>query len=157
MSFENIEKVLVPSWIITKTCKFLQKGGEKGKEALSLWVGRPENNFFNIKDVLFPEQISNRLFFHVSDKELDKINRELYKKNLSLIAQIHSHPRAAFHSSIDEKYPIMTTLGGFSIVIPSYGFISSNNFHEYAVYRLTEKGWVEFTQKEVGAIFSIIK
>ncbi len=157
MSFEYIEKVSVPSWIVTKTCKFFQKRGEKGKEALSLWVGITENNFFRIKDVLFPEQIGNRLFFYVSDKELDKINRELYKKNLSLIAQVHSHPRAAFHSSIDDEYPIMTTLGGFSIVIPHYGFIPSNNFHEYAVYRLTEKGWVELIQEEVDDIFTIIK
>jgi len=156
MSFEYVKKVVIPSRILYHTCKFLQSHGKEGKEAHSLWVGTSNNNIFHVSDVWFPRQAGSGIFFRVSEIELDRINRELYKKNLRLIAQIHSHQGAAFHSSINDEYPIVTTLGAFSIVIPNYGFVSDNNFHEYAVvFRLTETGWVELTQEEVDAIFSI--
>jgi len=156
MSFKYIENVLVPSRVIDKTCKFFQKLGSEEKEAVSLWVGRSNDNTFYIKEVMLPKQISNNFFFYVSENELDRINRELYKKNLRMIAQIHTHRGIAFHSSIDDEYPIVTTLGGFSIVLPNYGFVSTNNFHEFVIFQLTEHGWIELTQKEISAIFSLV-
>ena len=39
------------------------------------------------------------------------------------IAQIHTHPRDAFHSSTDNEWPSVILPGSISVVIPNYGFI----------------------------------
>jgi len=157
MTFENITCINVPSIIIQKTLSFLQKNGLENKESICLWVGKNINGNFFIKEIIFPKQLNNFISFRVSADELDRINRELYEKKLKLIVQIHSHPRVAFHSHIDDEFPLVTTLGSFSIVIPYFGYVSGNDFKEYGIYRLKSFGWVKLSKTKIESIFKIME
>lgn len=157
MTFEKITHINIPSRIIQGTLSFLQKNGLYNKESHCLWIGKNKDEVFIIKEVIFPKQLNNFSSFRVSADELDKINRELYKKKLKLIAQVHSHPRAAYHSHIDDKFPLVTTLGSFSIVIPYFGYVSENNIKEYVIYRLKPFGWVKLSRAEKESIFKILE
>mgnify|MGYP001554367127 CR=1 FL=1 len=67
----------------------------------------------------------------------------LYRNSLELVAQVHTHPGAAYHSKTDDQYAIATTIGSFSIVVPTF---AARNFavSECAVYRLDAQGqWLE--------------
>jgi hypothetical protein len=35
--------------------------------------------------------------------------------------QVHTHPKAAFHSLTDDTWPIVHTLGFLSLVVPNFG------------------------------------
>lgn len=156
MTFEDITRINIPSTIIKKTLSFLRKKGLENKESLCLWLGEDKNEVFFIKEVIFPKQLSNFTSFWVSAEELDKINRDIYEKGLKLIAQIHSHPGVAFHSSTDDKFSLVTTAGSFSIVIPYFGHVYGNDFKKYAIYRL-KSGWVKLNRTEIESIFKIME
>lgn len=156
MNFEQINKVVIPSKIIDETLLFLQKNGLEYNESVCLWIGKPKGKNFEIKEVIFPKQVNNTLSYEVSQDETDRISRELYRKGLRLIAQIHSHPYLAFHSHLDDEFPLMTTLGGFSIVIPNYGFFSGD-ISDYEIYRLTKEGWKEIDLLTDDLVLDIIR
>lgn len=157
MTFEKIVKVIIPLKLIQRTLSFLKENGMEGNESHCLWVGKSKNSSFKINEIIFPKQIISPYSFHVSETELDKINRELHNKNLELIAQVHSHPIRAFHSYTDNKFPVMTTVGGFSLVFPYYGHVSGTDLKECAIYRLKRKGWIKLNETEKNLIFEIVE
>ena len=52
--------------------------------------------------------------------ELPRLNVLLHERNLTLVAQLHSHPTNAYHSSTDDTYPIVTRAGRISLVVPDF-------------------------------------
>ena len=74
---------------------------------------------------------------------------------MSLIGQIHTHPTDAYHSDTDDTYPIATTLGAISVVIP-YFARQPFALSRCAVYRLIAgRGWVGMTPEEATALIQI--
>lgn len=157
MTFENIKQVNIPLEIIQRTIAFLQENGLEGTESHCLWVGISRNTSFIVKEIIFPKQTKSAFSFMVSAEELDRINRELYNKKLELIAQVHSHPGKAFHSHTDNKFPVVTTLGGFSLVFPYYGQTSKNDLKKCSIYLLTLYGWIKINKTEKKLIFKILE
>jgi hypothetical protein len=45
----------------------------------------------------------------------------LARRNLGIRIQVHTHPRAAFHSPTDDAFPAIQTPGFLSLVIPNFG------------------------------------
>ena len=73
--------------------------------------------------------------YEVLDGADHELNVQLYKLGIVAIAQIHTHPKNAFHSYIDDEGASLLIPGSFSIVIPDYGYIDSTNIDNWAVYR----------------------
>jgi len=79
----------------------------------------------------------------VDGPELHRINVWLYEHEMTLIAQIHSHPTDAYHSETDDAIPIITTPGGLSLVVPDFAR-GPADLTTYAIFRLSESGdWKE--------------
>ncbi len=58
---------------------------------------------------------------HLNAVEAAKVISEARKRNLTIVAQVHSHEHEAYHSSIDEKNPFDSSEGFLSIVISEFG------------------------------------
>ena len=76
----------------------------------------------------------------VEADELHRLNVWLYENAERLAIQVHSHPTEAFHSDTDDAYPIVTTLGGLSLVVPDFARYGVRG-PETALYRLSSAGW----------------
>lgn len=143
--FLDLEEVRVPRRAADEAQAHLRNVGENGFEAFALWAGvRSERRFF-VKETIIPAQTGYRLpdgvCVTVGPEELHRINVWLYEHEMTLIAQLHSHPEEAFHSDTDDAFPIATTLGSLSLVLPDYAS-RPFNLQECAVYRLMPKtGW----------------
>ena len=138
---------------------FLKKAGNKSFEAVALFAGIVEDKHAIINNVIFPLQESSRskygLMYTVDGDELYRINLWLYENKLKLLAQIHSHPSEAYHSKTDDEFPIMTTLGGLSIVVPYFAKHRLNHL-DWAYYRLfSETNWIELNQSEIKNLIKI--
>lgn len=90
-----------------------------------------------------PRQTSSRtkrgLLVRVEGKALHKLNMWLYEHGEVLGAQVHAHPDDAYHSDTDDTFPIVTSLGGLSLVVPNFcraGLLTGS-----AAFRLTAAGW----------------
>lgn len=154
-----IDKITINNGILTKAFDFLNHVGEKNIEAVALFAGFEEGSTFHIKEVIIPEQSSYNLeqglMYAVEGVELHRINVWLNENQMKLIAQIHSHPNEAYHSAVDDRFPIVDTYGGVSIVVPDFatGIISLN---DWAIYRLSlNKTWDKLTNQEVDTLFKI--
>ncbi|MGA2408250.1 MAG: Mov34/MPN/PAD-1 family protein [Bacteroidales bacterium] len=138
---------------------FLKKAGKKSFEAVALFAGQVNNNNAIISEVIYPLQESSKsmygLMYSVDGEELHRINIWLYQNDLKLIAQIHSHPTKAYHSETDDEFPIITTLGGLSIVVPYFAKDPLNHL-TWAYYRLhSESNWRKLSRTDIKKLIKI--
>ncbi|MGH7642425.1 MAG: Mov34/MPN/PAD-1 family protein [Candidatus Dormibacteria bacterium] len=136
--------------ILRETERALRAAGKDGYELFVLWTGRLIGDVFTVEHCYVPEQRSFRVrkgvCVRVEADELHKLNCWLFQHGQTLAVQLHTHPKEAYHSETDDTYPIVTTLGGLSIVIPDFcrhGLATA----KVAVYRLTDRGWEELDSR----------
>jgi hypothetical protein len=146
MSLEQVARFQVPAVVQEQTESSLRAAGRDGYELFVLWSGRIAGDAFRVMAGHVPRQTSAKtrdgLLVRVEGEALHKMNVWLYEHEQLLGAQIHAHPRKAFHSETDDTYPIVTTLGGLSLVAAN--FCSRGLRHRSsAAYRLTPNGWAE--------------
>ncbi len=144
MTLEAVTVFEVPSSVIDASDEALRKAGGSGHELFVLWTGSLSDHRFTIQHVYVPQQRSYRgeegLHVRVEADDLNLLNRWLFENRQALAVQVHSHPRDAYHSATDDTYPIVTALGGLSIVVPDFGRAGIKSAR-LAVYRLTKGGW----------------
>lgn len=146
MSLSSTSCFRVPAPIVERTEQALRQAGAEGYELFVLWSGREDGTMFDVHTPHVPRQtayrVSGGLSVRVEGDELHRLNAWLYESGEMLGVQVHAHPRSAYHSETDNTYPIVSTLGGLSIVTPKFcrrGLFTKGT----AIYRLCPEGWVE--------------
>jgi hypothetical protein len=146
MTLAELRRFRVPLELVEETEQALREAGRDGYELFVLWTGTIERDSLVVRTSHVPAQKSYRmhdeLLVRVEGEALHELNTWLYESGEILAAQVHAHPGAAYHSGTDDSYPIVTRLGGISIVTPD--FCSEGLFADgTAVYRLEPDGWIE--------------
>lgn len=155
---KHLEKVYIPHNILVETSETLRTFGEQECEGLVLWLGHVKrDNTKYIERILVPPQESIKsedgVGYFVTSETLFSLNKLLSNTGLRLLAQVHSHPGRAYHSAADDRYCIVTTEGGFSIVVPNFGF-GPANLYQWAIYQLTKGAWEKLSLRTVKTMFS---
>ena len=70
---------------------------------------------------IHPHHASTPVSTTVDAAELNRVWDELRETGRRIVMQIHSHPGSAFHSSTDDNFPIIHSVGFLSLVLPSFG------------------------------------
>lgn len=155
----KIKTLEIPKSIFNSTINNLQENGLQGNEGIAFWTGTLNGVNAEIKNVIFansyPEFENQELFARVPLLTSFKIGELVHQRQEKLFVQIHSHPFEAFHSFVDDKYPISHKIGFLSIVVPYFGKnvtdLSPCKIYEY----LGNGKWNELSQKEVSKRFII--
>jgi hypothetical protein len=144
VTLEAIRSFMVPRSIVTDTELSLQAAGNEGYELFVLWSGVADADTFRIHTAHVPKQTSYQtedgLLVRVDGPALHELNMWLFENHEMLAIQVHAHPSDAYHSQTDDAFPIMTTLGGLSIVAADFAFDGLLTSHT-AAYRLAKQGW----------------
>lgn len=159
MDFNEIEQVILPKVLVDETQLFLREVGATGREGMVLWVGHAEEKLFRITNNMIPRQrgvkTKDGVCVIVDADEMHRINVELFRAGLRLIAQVHSHPTEAYHSETDDEYAIATTTGCLSLVIPDFA-ARDFDLEDCAVYRLNRNGdWQQVSPDRVKSLIAI--
>ncbi|MHB1863806.1 MAG: MPN domain-containing protein [Gemmatimonadaceae bacterium] len=138
----SIDTFAIPCDVLTETIRFLRRVGAEGYEGFVLWSGRQEEDRrFAIRSAMIPKQraskTDNGLLVTVDGAALFDINRTAHERGEILAAQVHSHPTDAYHSSTDDAYPLVTIVGGMSIVIPDFARHAPRDIERWAWFRLS--------------------
>ncbi|MFX0008911.1 MAG: hypothetical protein ACFE9R_01240 [Candidatus Hermodarchaeota archaeon] len=152
-----INKINLPYSIIEKTINFFRDLGQDSLEACVIWVGEEQHDLFEVRDVWFPRQENTIISYYIPAIEVHYFNVKLNKNNYSAIAQLHTHPGDAFHSTVDDEHTILSLPGSFSIVFPNFGSIPVNAIDKWVVYRLLDGQWKYQTKNKVKEVFQIIE
>lgn len=155
--FSTVKQINVPRSLIDAMMKFLRERGSLGLEAFSLWAGSMEEEIFHVRANIIPAQTGRKsdkgVSVHVGPAELHRLNVWLFENNMNLIAQIHTHPHEAYHSDTDDAYPIATTVGCISIVIPDFAR-HCFSAGRCAIYRLNESQ--EWSLLDISDVLNLI-
>ena len=154
-TLDLIRAFVVPADICDASDRHLREAGLVGNERFILWTGIVLDGRLLVKTMHVPKQTAFRsssgLCVRVEADELHRLNVWLYENGERLAIQVHSHPTEAYHSDTDDAYPIVTTLGGLSLVVPEfarYGVRGPGT----ALYRLSNKGWEALSPRDARQV-----
>ncbi len=146
MTLVDVAQFAVPVSIIEQTEAILQDAGRSNCEAFVLWSGTHDETAFQVRSLHYPPQTAYRtpdgLLVRVDGDALHALNAWLFENQETLAVQVHAHPTDAYHSETDDSFPIVTTLGGVSVVAADFAFHGLLN-EATAAYRLDQYGWFE--------------
>lgn len=153
---KDVETVTLSNSVLSETSEVLRAYGKRGFEGFVLWFGSIENRNAYVERVYVPTQNSIRgedgVGYFVSNETLFELNKFLSETGLRMIAQVHSHPGRAYHSSTDDRYAIVTAEGGLSLVVPNFAS-GPVDIKRWAIYRLNQGTWKKMRSGDVRELF----
>ena len=157
-TFESIRQFVVPGHLCDATDRLLREAGLDGDERFVLWSGVVSDDRLLVRTSHSPEQMAYRLAsglcVRVGTDELHRLNVWLYENHERLAIQVHSHPTEAFHSDTDDAYPMVTTLGGLSLVVPDFARHGVRG-PSTALYRLSSEGWQRLSKAQARRVLRL--
>jgi hypothetical protein len=131
---------------VEKTLTILQSAGRRHSECVVLWLGKRRNGVIDLELVWVPEQRAGEGFFDIPEWSMQALFAELRRQRLFVAAQVHTHPREAFHSYADDTWAIVRHAGALSFVLPYFAL--KTTLHTFvsdtAVFALSsENEWIE--------------
>jgi len=159
IGFADLVNIRVPLLAVEEAHEFLRFAGTRQNEGFALWVGNRDGAVFHVRKAIIPEQTAHvtddGVCVSVGPDELHRLNVELYAEQMTIIAQLHTHPGSAYHSDTDDSFPIATTVGCLSLVIPDFARFPFA-LKRCAVYRLTKAGaWAILEPGDVEKLITV--
>ncbi|MDQ6830221.1 MAG: hypothetical protein M3081_15295 [Gemmatimonadota bacterium] len=115
----NEIRLRVPLALLRETFAELRRCGAGRRECQMLWTG-PWSDPSTVTTVVHPVHRARGDGFELDSDWLTMFWRELARTRCGVRAQIHTHPREAFHSRTDDAFPIVHTPGFLSLVVPHF-------------------------------------
>lgn len=150
----DVRRFIIPANVLDPTLEVLSIAGSEGYEAFVVWGGvrEEEGATLRFKAAYKPSQKSYRtergLFVQVEGEALFELNRIFNNNGLILAGQAHSHPTDAYHSDADDHMPLVTLLGGLSVVIPDFALGGLSDLSRFSWFRLAAyENWTEINEE----------
>lgn len=132
--------------LLDRSFRALRECGQGRSECVLYWTGPVDSS--GAVDAL-DHPVHRRSFgeYEVDSRWLTDFWFRLARRERHVLAQIHTHPGAAFHSPTDDAYPIVSQAGFISIVFPNFGQGPVSLQHAW-VGRLGAEGrWLQVSHK----------
>ena len=111
--------ILAPD-ILERSFAHFRECGAGCRECHVLWISSWRSPDV-IQQVVHPEHKAQGGGYVVDDAWLSRFWLELADAGSGIRVQVHTHPRRAFHSRTDDRFPIIHKPGFLSLVIPDFG------------------------------------
>lgn len=125
--------------LLVESIVTLERAGHRRKEGITLWLGERGGCFDQVKLAYEPIHEASVDYFQIPPHGVHALMRKMETTETCVVAQIHSHPREAFHSRADDRWAIVRHIGAFSLVLPNFAQMTSleNFMSQVAVFRLS--------------------
>lgn len=124
--------------LLQRSLSALQSCGRGRQECVVIWLG-PRSNPHQVTRVVHPQHTSEKGGYQIDPRWLDELWAELAERDERLVAQVHTHPRQAFHSRTDDRFPIVWKPGLYSLVVPNFAQEPIRQ-DDWFITQLTEAG-----------------
>jgi hypothetical protein len=111
--------------LLEETFAQLRECGSGTRECVCYWAGPIETPAV-VDGLLHPTHAARRGYYEVDGVWLNAAWIELALRRRTIRAQVHTHAGEAFHSWLDDEYPIVRTPGFLSLVIPAFARASTS-------------------------------
>jgi len=141
-------ELAVGEGLLAQTLSTFRSCGIGRSECVAFWAG-PISRPGLVDTFLHPAHSSGRGGYEVSDTWLTETWNRLDEECLAIRLQAHTHPRQAFHSAIDDSFPIIATPGFLSLVLPRFA-MEPQTLGDAFLAQLQADG--TFVQVEIAAV-----
>jgi len=138
---------------VEQTQLLLRERGRVSREGYVVWVGERTDHGI-VRDVWRVAAEGDGAHAAVSFDDVLALGERVHRAGWRVLAQAHSHPGDAFHSSIDDRHPVSHQVGFISIVVPNFAFGVAGEgwaYHEH----LGRGRWRRLTDEEVRKRFIV--
>jgi hypothetical protein len=135
-----MKRVVIHRSVIIDMLEVMRKFGAQGWEVLVLWLGHIDSvsGVANVVRAFVPKQ-----------------NPIAGEDGVGYFVESDTlFPREAFHSEADDRYAIVTTNGGLSLVVPNFGHATADPT-AWAVFRLHGRDWRQLKRDDVGMLIQV--
>lgn len=150
---ETLRRLVIQRSLVENTRALLTDPGERGFEATALWLGSVLSEVeARVEEVYFPRQLGYRtehgLAVEIPIEEWTDLALRL-PTGLFVLAKLHTHASAAYHSEVDAENPYLCHEGAISITVPDFAQASLGDLEECSVNVLRGSRWRELTLAEI--------
>jgi hypothetical protein len=136
------QKVVVGEGLLAETFAYLRGCGSGRHECVCYWSGaiaRPSHP----DRVLHPAHTATARHYEVDGAWLDRAWRSLAHEGREIVLQVHTHGARAFHSETDDEFPIVSTAGFLSLVVPDFALGEVGLANAYLAHLEADGSWAE--------------
>ena len=140
---------------LRETIYILQHAGLKRHEGIVLWFAHKNGQVCRCFEPLHRAKLD---MFHIPRQGIEQILKICRVEGVRLVAQVHSHPREAFHSLADDRWAIPRQVGALSIVLPYFaaGISEETFFDRAAVFTLSKtSSWDQVNNTSVSELIEV--
>jgi hypothetical protein len=139
---QSIKRYYLPRDLFERTMKVLRKRGRRKQEGMVLWAGAASLDAEEayVLCCIIPKRGHWGGGVRLNSRFLLKLSDELQKRDLLLLAQVHSHPGNFGHSLGDEYKATSYRIGFVSIVVPWFALKETGDLSKCYVYEY-EGNW----------------
>jgi hypothetical protein len=109
----------ISAGLLARTFADFRECGRGRCECQVIWTSSWANPAV-IREVVHPRHRAHVGGFEVDSAWLNAFWLRLAALKEGIRIQVHTHPGAAYHSSIDDRFPIIHSAGFLSLVIPNF-------------------------------------
>ena len=153
-------RIYIPRLILKKTTEHLRKYGAQGNESLVFWAGIEAGDSSKFVTTCVYPRIQWSSGASVSSDVIAgaEVVREVRRRGLEIIAEIHSHlGHWVGHSIIDDENPFVLANGNISIVVPCLGDEGMEPLCKCGIYLYSAKdGWRRLSEAKVIEKFVVV-
>jgi hypothetical protein len=144
------DRVVIPSLVLDHTELMLRQHGTVGEEGFGIWAGTLAGGDAFVSTLVIPRcDMASGKHGEVNAATTALLFERLDALDLVPIAQIHSHPRAAFLSTVDAQRPLVAAPGFLSLIVPDFGFIDLADVARWRAYEFHGRNeWRELDESE---------
>lgn len=111
---------MVSEGLLRETFTIFRSCGQGRNECIVYWAG-PVSEPTLVDRAIHPDHRRAPGYYEISSDWLNTIWQRLYAKQVAIRVQVHTHGRLAFHSKLDDEFPLLQTEGFRSLVVPNFG------------------------------------
>ncbi len=132
-------RVVAPARVLVPSLVALQEVGREGSECVVLWLAKRTADTINVEEVYKPAQVAAADVFRIPRESIAALFDVLRRGGLMVAAQVHTHPKDAFHSAADDRWAIVRHVGALSLVLPHFAQRTTPEtfLEDAAVFRLS--------------------
>lgn len=141
----------IESSLVVQTLDILREAGERNSESIVLWLGRHTGSNISVAERYVPAHEADYDYFRIPGHAMSELLSHLGNTRTLIAAQVHSHPRKAFHSIPDDKWAVVRHEGALSLVVPYFArkTTTGNFVDRIAAFRLSRQNiWEELSPED---------
>lgn len=131
---------VLPRRMLQGTFEKLRACGGNQRECQLFWLSTWQEPT-KLVEVVHPRHTSSRAGLNVDSDWITEFWNQLSRSEHSVSVQVHTHPREAFHSAVDDAYPLLCHAGFLSLVIPDFAMGPIGFDHAYLAEIQADGHW----------------